>query len=196
MTLVACSNFVKRQTPDSEFSYFDGTWDELTALVVACWDLQTPGYRDGVILIPLPGIIPAASARPERYFYTNIVQLQEGDKLVGEYKARREGEEPRKSFGVVGGKKTYAAEVDVVCYRADVLDEDGDRSTDAEWEIISINAYDLPRDMPVPMPPETLIANHFHLSGGTKTNMSAEEFVQALKKSVLWWKGRAHVLPK
>ena len=98
--LVKCSEFVKRQTADSEFSHFDGSWEELEQLVKDWWLSNKSGYRDDVLLVSVP---------PEG-FHTNIVQLKPGDKLAGEYKSRREGEEPRKGLGVVGGKKN-ASEV-------------------------------------------------------------------------------------
>jgi len=81
--------------------------------------------------------------------------------------------------------------VDVVLYRKDVLAENKENTTDAEWEIVSINAS--PEEGELPIMPDTLIANHFQLSGGTATNMSDSEFVEALKKSVLYWKDKALV---
>ena len=83
-----------------------------------------------------------------------------------------------------------AVSVEIVCYAGHVLEEDGDRSTDAQFEIISINASPFEADVKVPMPPDTLIANHFHLDGGTETNMSAEQFVEALRESTLFWKDK------
>jgi hypothetical protein len=46
------------------------------------------------------------------------------------------------------------------------------------------------------MPPETLIANHFELSGGTATKMTDSEFVASLKESVMYWKDKVMVQPK
>lgn len=183
MTKLAASQFaVNRHTAHSEFSHFTGTWDQLVLRTLQNWDKQKPGYRDGVILVPV---------EPDGLF-TNICQLKEGAQLVGEYKARRPGEEPRKSTGVVGGKKMPAQSCDIVCYRADVLDEDGDRSTDADWEIISVNASPFTADVEVPIPTGALIANHLHLDGGTETHMTDEEFVAALRKSVEFWKDKSH----
>ena len=181
--IVQTSEFVTRQTPDSEFSHFDGYWGDLEAMVLFHWDQRKPGYREGVVLVPVPA----------DHFFTSIVQLKAGDKLVGEYEARQEGEEPRKSMGVVGGKKMPAKSVEIVCYAAHVLDEDNERSTDADWEIISVNASPFEAGVEVPMPVGTLLANHFHLSGGTKTNMTPEQLVDALRKSLLFWKDKARV---
>lgn len=51
---VEVGSFVRRQTRESRFSYFDGSWEQLEALVVAYWSERKPGYRDGVVLVPVP----------------------------------------------------------------------------------------------------------------------------------------------
>ena len=190
-----CSIFVKRQTLDSEFSHYDGSWSDLVALTEKNWSKKSAGYREGVVLVPVPPID----------FYTNIIQLKSGDRLIGEYKSRQDGEEPRKNIGVMRRTESMpfynplspppthkmpAEFVEIVCYRAD---EDGDRSTDADWEIVSVNASPFPLDVKVPMTPGTLMANHFHLSGGTQTNMTPEQFEAALRESVLFWKDKTTI---
>lgn len=185
---IGINNFVLRQTPESEFSHFTGTWEELRQRVQRNFDAGRvkPGYKDGVLLVELePGV-------PEHpgCFYTNIVLLKDGDKLEGEYKPRKEGEEPRKSMRVVGGKKMPAESVFAVIYRADVLAEDNEVAV-GDWDIISLNASPFPADVEVPMSVGTLIANHFHFSGGTVTGMTPEEFEKALKKSAEFWKDKA-----
>ena len=72
-------------------------------------------------------------------------------------------------------------------------EENGEASSDAEWEIIAVNAHITNEE--VPIQPNTLIANHFQLDGGTATGMSAVEFEEALRKSVLFWKDKAMVSP-
>lgn len=182
---IAFSDFVRRQTPDSEFSHFIISEQEVLGRVQNNFFASKPGYRDGVILVPV---------EPDGFF-SSIVQLKEGDVLIGQYKARREGEKPRKSTFYGGaGSKIPAKSVDIVLYRADVLAEDGDRATDADWEIVSINAS--PTDGEVPISTGTLIANHFHLSGGTVTNLSDSEFVSMLRKSVEFWSDKALIAPK
>jgi hypothetical protein len=185
--LLAISDFVKRQTPDSEFSHFTGSWDELLLLTLQYWQHQKPGYREGVVLVPVPVGVPSR-------FFSNIVQLKAGDMLEGVVRARQVGEEPRKSTGVVGGQKMPAVSVEIVCYAHHVLAENGEQSSDAEWEIISINASPFAPDVQVPMPVGTLIANHFQFSGGTATGMTAEQFEAALRESATFWKDKAHVL--
>jgi len=181
---LAVSDFVRRQTAASEFSYTTLQDLELLKLVVDHFSKSKKGYRDGVCLVSVP---------PEKFF-TAVCQLEEGDKLSGAYRARREGEKPRKAVYKVGGEKMPAKHVDIVLYHKDVLAEDNDRSSEAEWEIISINASPTEGEMPIPT--GALIANHLHLSGGTQTNMSNDEFVELLRKSVEFWGDKCLVEPK
>ena len=186
MKQIAVSEFVKRQTPQSEFSHFDGSWEELLDIVECafCNGATKPGYRDGVVLVEVPA---------DR-FYTSVVELVDGDKFEVEYKSRQPGEEPRRSVWVVRKVmsepfgKQLAAAVDVVLYRHDVLAEGNENSADAEYEIISINAR--PTFEEQPMEVGTLMHNHFQSSGGTKTNMTNDQFVDALKKSFNYWKNK------
>jgi len=161
-----------------------------------------PGYRDGVLVVP---VAPYG-------FRTGLVTLREGDELVGRYEARRPGEEPRKSVYAKAAVETLwasdeecdiyveemrekipAIAVDVILYRHDVLAEDGDAETDAEWEIISVNAR--PTVGPEPIAPMVLMHNHFGSEGGTSTNMTLKEFEAALRESFEYWKDKAMLGP-
>lgn len=181
---IGLTNFVRRQTAESEFTHFNGDLDDVAILARHHFDEAVPStsHDDGVLLVPVPAL----------GFYTGVVELQEGDKLVGEYKARRPGEEPRKvtRLDVQVPMKSPAVAVDVVLYRRDLLLEDNDGpSTDCDWEIVSINGRITEEDQPIH--PDTLIANHFGLDGGSKTGYTPEQFEAALRKSVLYWKNKA-----
>jgi len=184
---VAINPFVRRQTPESPFSHFTGTFEELRDEVEHQLQNMTdqnvrPGYREGVVLVKLDS----------HRFRAAIVEINESTELVASYESRREGEEPRMTIRAKAPKQR-ALHAEVVLYHHDVLAEDGDASSDLEWEIISINAAPVEYNEEIPMQPNTLIANHFHLDGGTRTNLTAEEFEAALKKSVLFWKDKALV---
>jgi len=144
-----------------------------------------PGYCDGVLLVSLLA----------EGFTCPVVELVEGDRLVGVYTARRAGEEPRKQVQVVraGAEQAPAKSVEVVLYASTLLAEDGDNDLEAvegNFEIVSINAS-VDEGGDEPMAPETLMANHFGESGGTDTQMSDKEFVEALRRSREFWRGRA-----
>jgi hypothetical protein len=183
MPSIVISPFAHRQTPESKFSHFTGSWETLLGLVQEHFSEATPGYRSGVLLIPSP---------PEG-FWSSTVILEEGDQLAGVFERRAPGEEPRKSIHVVGRGKQPAGAVDIVLYRHDVLLEGNEQSCDADWEVIAVLARCSAE--PEPMSPGTLMANHFQISGGTATNMDDSEFVGALKKSFLYWGNKALSVP-
>ncbi len=168
-----------RMAPELPFSHFDGSEAELLALVAEGFDRAEPGYRPGVLLVPVD---------PSR-FYSPVCELREGDKLVGEFKARREGEAPRMSVGVEGGQKTPAAGCSVILYSRETLVESGEDTTGADFDLVMIQART--HEGTEPMKPETLMHNHFGSDGGTATKMSPEEFEAALRESFAYWKGRA-----
>jgi hypothetical protein len=182
---IGANDFVRRQTANSEFTHFDGTWERVVQLALENFAQAKDGYRPGVCLVPVPA----------EGFHTGVVALVEGDRLEGAYRARREGEEPRKDVRVVreGVSKGPCVAVDVVLYRKDVLAEGNEGTTDCDWEIISVNGRVTEEDQPIH--PDTLIANHFELDGGTATGMTDEKFVSDLRKSVLYWKDKAILAP-
>jgi len=171
---VACGEFVKRQTPESGYSHFEGTWEELefltTNTLLFLKHYVKPGYRDGVVLVEL---------MPEK-FRSAIVPLTEETKLTVNYAPRRKGEDPFLRVSAKA-KKQSAKHASVVLYRHDVLAENNERETDAEWEIVCIKARVTEEEEP--MDPYTMARNFLHLKGGTKGDFSAEEFA----KSIVYW---------
>lgn len=192
--LVACGEFVKRQTKESGYSYFDGPWKllESTAHFQLLCNQYSPGYKDGVILVDMP---------PE-YFYSAIVDLREESKLTANFSPRREGEA---AFIRVSAKsnKQQAKYAQVVLYRHDVLMENNEAETDAEWEIVAIKARVSGEEEP--MDPYTMARNFLHLKGGTKGDFTSEQFAKSIvywnnhvmctskpkwyKKITKWWRG-------
>lgn len=175
---VACGNFVKRQTKESGSSYFDGTWEELESMLedIISNDLDCihPGYRDGVVLVDLPA----------DFFYSAIVELNDKSKLTANYSARREGEEAYIKIGAKAQKQP-AKYASVVLYRWDILAENNERETDAEWEIVCIKAR--VSEEVDPMHYYTMARNFLHLKGGTQGDFTAEQFA----KSIVYWSQHA-----
>jgi hypothetical protein len=174
MTLIKCNNFVKRQTMSSPFSYYCGTWEDLEELAYLWFDDARPGYKEGVQLITVPA----------RGFFSGLVQLvpQSADglatPLVAEFKPRAPGEDAVVAVTARGAKQP-AAYVDLVIYAHDVLVEEGSASTDAAWEIISINAR--VAEAPEPMLPVTMMRNFLGKTGGTRATYTAEEFAASIE---------------
>lgn len=184
---VKANGFVLRQTAESDYSHFDGTWEELEMLVKENFEKRT-----GVFEIP-GGFCCQVPVEPER-FRTAEVFLEEGDQLVGVYEPRVAGEEPRKHIKVFRAVKPEAVVANVILYQSSALAEDEqatpvlDPSDLGNWEIISINAG--LRESPE-IPLETLLANQCKVSGGTPRNFgSAEAELEAIKKSFLYWRNK------
>lgn len=184
MHTVALNDFVRRQTKESPFSYFDGSEAVLIELVLDGWAEKKPGYRPGVFLVSVP----------PQGFYSGVVELEEGTDLVGKFEPRAEGELPVKKIWATRGEKLPAKRVDIVVYAHDVLAEKNENSTDADFEIVSINAEYA--DETSPLKPEALMRNHLGEPGGSNTKMTDSEFVQALKTSRVYWRNKANLVAR
>ena len=192
ISLYCQKNFLEKEAPNHYGMYFapqmaiDMLGELIKQDVLLKWDNRKSGYRDGVVLVPID---------PKSQSFTcpitcPVVELKDGMVLTGKFSPRVPGEEPRKKVSVPNIKGSPANFVDVVLYRKDVLDETHENSGDFDWEIITV----LPKlHEEQPMPPDTLIYNHFQLSGGTSTKMTDSEFVNELKKSFVYWKDKAMV---
>jgi len=182
---IAMSPFVDRQRdPNSGLTHWEITDEELLKRVQENFDLQRPGYRDGVVLVPVS---------PDG-FKAGIRVLQEGDKLRGSYKARRDGETPRMSVWYecptpISEAKVTPRSVDVVLYHRDVLAED-ETYVETEWNVICVLGKFCSAEDEEPMIPQTLMANHFGDDGGSATGMSPEAFEAALKASYYYWRDK------
>jgi len=185
MPTIHVNSFVKRQTADSRHSHQTIGWDAVRDLVGEHFDQAKPGYREGVILVPVP---PTG-------FFSNVVPLASGMPLKATYEPRQAGETPRLSVGMAvddnEAAKTPAVAVDIVLYASTVLAEDGDNElppVEGNWEVVSVNPRLCIEDEPIK--PGTLMANHFQDDGGTATGMSDAEFVAALRASRAYWNGK------
>lgn len=189
---VACSEFVKRQTPESGYSHFDGTWDELAQIAEELIMTGKQGYKKGVLLIPVPEFdidLHGSKTPLLNRFYSATVSIQEDTKLKASYAPRQPGEAPFLRISAKA-KKQPAAACEIILYHKDVLAEDNDRSTDAEWEVICIKARSSTEEEP--MDPYTMARNFLHLKGGTKAEFTAEEFA----KSIVYWNNHCMTVGK
>jgi len=131
------------------------------------------GYRDGVIIV---------NADPDytQQFKCPFVKINKDTKLKAEFVCRRENEEPYIQVRALNGNPLIAGKVEFILYHHDVLAENNEHSTDAEWELISIHA--LPEGIEkLPMGPITMMRNQLELKGGTAASYSTEEWAQAVK---------------
>ena len=176
------NSFIRRQTEESSFSHSEHSWEDLARECYISFVNAHPGYRDGVVLVPLSPV----------GISSGVCILEEGQELTGKFEARQEGEVPRKTLRAVGSSKAPAKEAFMVLYSSTVLAEDGENELPAEegnWEMISLNSSPVVGEMPIN--PMVLMHNHFGSDGGTATGLSAEEFEAQMRQSFLFWRDKA-----
>lgn len=177
--LIKCSEFVKRQTKDSGFSHYSGSWEDLEKVVLECFRNERnvrPGYKTGVVLVDLS----FTGFEHLGKFYSAMVDITEETKLNISYAPRLRGEDPFIRISAHADKQETKF-VTFVLYHKDVLAEDDDHSTDSEWELIAIKARMTPKEEP--MDPYTMARNFLHLKGGTKGDFTAQQFAE----SIVYW---------
>lgn len=174
---IKASEFVKRQTPNSPFAHFSGSWEQIEKMVDARREWAVQGYKPGVFLTEIPA----------EGFFSSVTKLNEQSMIFATFKPRREGEESYLGTLAIGSK-VPAKKVVIVTYSKEVLAEGNERSTDADYEIVSINASPF-ADRETPMDPVTMMRNYLERPGGTKGDFSALQFAE----SILFWSQHAMV---
>jgi hypothetical protein len=182
---IGVSEFVKRQHDGSKFTHYQGSWSDLANRTVEEFEAgnYTEGYRKGVYLVQMP-----KSEIPLFKTY-DAYPMFEGMNLGAEW-ARVPGREhePAKLQVEIFEPKIPCRFVDIVIYRKDVLEEDKDDVTGADYDIVSINGR-LKKDPP-PIDPMTLVRNWLHLKGGTEMKGTTEsEMLTMLCDSILYKNG-------
>ena len=142
------------------------------------------GYRDGVRIVHCNSSIISE-------FFCPIIKLDENSELVSKLVRRRPDEDLYIQTRAIKGTPLIAEAVDLILYRNDVLAENDEQSTDAEWELVSINA--IPSGLKIiPMGPITMMRNQLELPGGTKAHYSSGEWAE----SVRFWQEFAGLEPE
>ena len=177
-------------------TWFLGSPGELKVLVEQNFKHRRPGDGDPkhVVMVPIP---------TDKVVFLDT-QLRTGEEFKGIFSSRYPGELPRKQTLLnteqdLESRKRSPKSCWVVVYSSDILSRDEKPnnelppllSVDNEplnWELVSLVGSG--SDEPVPIHPDTLCANYFGLDGGTPNGFSEAEFVNKLKKSVLYWQDR------
>lgn len=170
MTTIGISEFARtRHTEEKPFGHYSGSWESLVQLAETHFPANKPSFRPGVVQVDVP---------PEGFF-TSIVELNEKSVLESSWKPRAPGEAGIIQT-VVKGKKSPARHVTLILYSAAaLLENNGTRSTEADWEIVSINAS--PKEGGgEPMSPMAMARNFLEMAGGTKTEYTAQQFAEAI----------------
>jgi len=168
----------ERHRPGTGHTWFDGTPEELLALIRRHWPERRPGTgrRDlnQVVIVPVP---------PDRFHGTTVL-VDENTPLHAAFERRQPGEEGFISVRAEGEPEPvrYAG---VVLYSAETLLENGgERSGPWDWEVVCLLASPVPDE---PMDPVTMARNMLGRPGGTPCRYTAEQFAEA----VWYWSRRA-----
>ncbi len=185
MVSIGVLDFVKRQTPESPYNHFEGSWEELASIVAEQWEhRQVSPHNSQVMLVPIPQTLV-------HRFYTSIVPVTPDMTLKAEFSPRVVGEEPYIQVSAIGTSKQPAKRVEIICYSHEVLAKDGDAppTREADYYIVSVNAY--ASGELEPMSPMTMARNFLNLKGGTQPEVpyTAEEFAQA----IVYWSRHARI---
>jgi len=181
---IGWSDFARtRHTVGGSRSYFSGTPEELLDLVRAHWHRRRPGTGqsdlDGVVVVPVP---------PDR-FVSGTVLVKKSTVLHACFE-RRQPQENGFVRVTAEGEREPARFAAVVLYSAaTLLEKEGTRSGNNDWEIVSLLAGPQEDE---PMNPLTMARNMLAEPGGTPCEYSAWEFAAAIN----YWSQRAnaHVL--
>jgi len=176
---IGWSDFARdRYVPGAAHSHFLGDDDELVTLVRDHWAERRPGEGretlDEVVVVPLPA---------ER-FVCATVRVDETTPLHARFTRRRDHEDGYVDI-TAEGLREPARHAAVVLYGADtLLLNEGERSTNCEWEIVCVLASPTSDE---PMDPLTMARNMLSEPGGTPCRYTAEQFAAA----VWYWRDRA-----
>jgi hypothetical protein len=126
---------------------------------------------------------------------SGATQINEETPLKALFEARSDGEFPFVSFRALEGDKVPALEVDLICMSKAKLAEGNEGTTDADCEIVSVNAKTFKGSEP-PHPVSMarnskVLSGNKTLPGGTRAVYSAEQWCE----SVLHWYGGGETAP-
>jgi len=164
-------------------AWFDGDEQELLDLVRAHWDARRPG--DGRTDLELVVVVPVP---PDR-FRGATVNVAHADRLTARLVRRQPQEDPYVEVLADGPPEPVHHAAVVLYSAAALLQNGGERTTDADWEVVCLIAS--PVD-PEPMDPLTMARNMLARPGGTPCTYTAEQFAAA----VWYWAGRVKAHPR
>lgn len=171
---------LERHVEGSGNSFFTIPHEDVIKEVEGYWSIRRPGAGEtGIDRKVLVAIRPGG-------FFLSTTPLKEGLPLKAHVTKRQEGEDlyvetyiDAADAKALGLKYTPAQYVDIVCYHKDaLLENNGERSTDCEWEIVAVLAREKAKEDS--MPALTMARNFLEKPGGTKSIYTAKEFAEAI----------------
>ena len=184
---VQVNDFVKRQTKSSGKAYSQELSFDFFAKYAQKKLIKNEyieGYRPEVRIVKL-------ESKYVHKVFCPYVRITKETILSAKVVKRREGEDFYIQVRAMSGNLIRTGSVDLILYRNDILLENNENTTNADWELISINA--LPKGVKsMPMGPITMMRNQLELNGGTKAEYSSDEWA----KSVQFWQTYAPIEPR
>lgn len=184
MTVSLCwSNFALGYSKESAGnSYTTLSNEEVIKLALENWDKAMPGTGESdlsrKIIIPVPS---------DNFFCPLRADLIKGLPIHAEVVTRQNGEDPyienyvlksdAESFNAIQDNSTGFA--CIVCYHyTALLENNGSRSGDTDWEIVTILCEKEKGKLFIP--PLTMARNYLEKVGGTYTKYTANEFAESI----------------
>ena len=172
---VGVNDFVRRQIQGSGKTYsYTLTFEEIAAQAEKRMLLgfYREGYRDGVRIIDVD---PKLSGQ----FFCPYVKVTNETILEATVVKRQEFEESYIQIRALNGTPLKPSSVELILYRHDVLLENNEYTTNAELELISINALpDGVKDLPIG--PVTMMRNQLEKPGGTKGEYPSDKWAESV----------------
>ncbi len=178
---IGWSDFAReRYRPGMGHSYFEGGEAKLSELIAEHWEDRRPGHGrenlEQVVIVPLPPV----------GFVCGTVKVDENTQLHAAFSRRQAGEEAYIDINAVGQREPAVHAAVVLYSAATLLENDGARSGDTDWEIVSVQASPVDYE---PMRPLTMARNLLSKPGGTPCEYTAREFAEA----IWYWSARCSV---
>lgn len=159
---------------------FCGRPEQLLDLVREYWWAREPGAGRGDLSEVV--VVPIHSPRVSELFTCPWIPIEQARDIHGVVERRQGHEDPYVALTGVGPTLPVKFARVVLYSSATLLRDDGERSTDCDWEIVALMAGPWKDE---PMMPLTMARNFLRLPGGTFAPYTAEQFAQ----SIAFWRG-------
>ncbi len=172
---VEVNDFVRRQVEGSGKTYSKSmTFNEVAkhAEKQMMNNAFSVGYRKGVVIVNVEDSI-------KNNFICPFVLIKHDTTLVSKLVYRQKHEEPYIQTRALNGTLLKTSKVELILYSHDVLKENNENTSEAEWELISINSIPEGVDK-MPIGPVTMMRNQLDLDGGTKAHYSSNEWAESV----------------
>ena len=184
MKKIAVNDFVRRQIKGTGKTYSSNlTFAEIAdhAETQMATGNYKEGYRDGIRVVN-------GSADIAKHFICPFTKIDNNTELKAVVVKRKPDEESYIQIRAINADPLPTGKVEFILYSHDVLAENNEQTTDAEWELISIHAFPEGVDH-LPMGPVTRMRNQLEHTGGTKAQYPSEKRAE----SVHFWQRYAAV---